>query len=84
MFKNQSGSNGLVSLYRHTDIAKGQNPEAPADVIKNWLRSRTTIEFLGLADEMLYKLNKIAVYQMNSLLSNPPKSIDNIKQIDSK
>jgi hypothetical protein len=28
-----------------TDIAKYKNPEAPADVIKNWLRSKDTIEF---------------------------------------
>ena len=29
-----------------TDIAKYKNPEFPADVIKNWMRSRSTIEFL--------------------------------------
>ena len=31
-----------------TDIAKYKNSEFPADVVKNWLRSRSTIEFLGL------------------------------------
>ena len=31
-----------------TDIAKYKNPEHPADVIKNWTRSKDTIEFLGL------------------------------------
>lgn len=35
-----------------TDIAKKRNPEFPADVIKNWLRSRSTIEFLGLWERM--------------------------------
>ena len=30
-----------------TDIAKYKNPEAPADVIKNWLRNKNTIELLG-------------------------------------
>jgi hypothetical protein len=30
-----------------TDIAKYKNSEFPADVIKNWLRTRFTIEFLG-------------------------------------
>lgn len=35
-----------------TDIAKYKNPEFPADVIKNWLRVRTTIEFLGLWEEL--------------------------------
>ncbi|MGB8218517.1 MAG: KilA-N domain-containing protein [Candidatus Methanoperedens sp.] len=31
-----------------TDIARYKNPEHPADVIKNWTRSKDTIEFLGL------------------------------------
>ena len=35
-----------------TDIAKKRNPEFPADIIKNWLRSRSTIEFLGLWERM--------------------------------
>ena len=29
-----------------TDLAKTQNEEAPADVIKNWLRNKETIAFL--------------------------------------
>ena len=28
-----------------TDIARYKNPEFPADVVKNWLRVRSTIEF---------------------------------------
>lgn len=35
-----------------TDIAKYVNPESPADVVKNWLRNRSTIEFLGLWEEL--------------------------------
>jgi len=35
-----------------TDIAKHKNPEFPADVVKNWLRIRSTIEFLGLWEEL--------------------------------
>jgi len=31
-----------------TDIAKYKNPDYPADVIKNWLRLRSTIDYLGL------------------------------------
>ena len=31
-----------------TDIAKHRNSDAPADIVKNWLRSRSTIEFIGL------------------------------------
>lgn len=35
-----------------TDIARKRNPEFPADVIKNWLRNRSTIEFIGLWEIM--------------------------------
>lgn len=35
-----------------TDIARHRNPEFPADVIKNWLRLRSTIEFLGLWEQL--------------------------------
>lgn len=35
-----------------TDIAKQKNQEFPADVIKNWLRIRSTIEFLGLWEQL--------------------------------
>jgi hypothetical protein len=35
-----------------TDIAKYRNNDAPADVVKNWLRSRSTIEFLGLWEKL--------------------------------
>lgn len=35
-----------------TDIAKYKNPEFPADVVKNWLRLRSTIEFLGLWESL--------------------------------
>ena len=35
-----------------TDIAKYKNIDSPADVVKNWLRSRNTIEFLGLWEQM--------------------------------
>ena len=31
-----------------TDIAKYKNPASPKDVVKNWLRSKDTISFLGL------------------------------------
>jgi hypothetical protein len=35
-----------------TDIAKYKNPNAPADIIKNWLRSKNTIELLGLWEKL--------------------------------
>ena len=35
-----------------TDIARNKNPEEPKDVVKNWLRSKTTIEFIGLWERL--------------------------------
>ncbi len=35
-----------------TDIARNKNAEEPKDVVKNWMRSRTTIEFLGLWEKL--------------------------------
>jgi hypothetical protein len=37
--------NEYISL---TDIAKNKNRDEPKDVVKNWLRNKNTIEFLGL------------------------------------
>ena len=41
--------NDFISL---TDIARSKNPEFPADVIKNWLRSRSTIDFIGTWEQI--------------------------------
>jgi hypothetical protein len=35
-----------------TDIARYKNPVEPKDVVKNWMRSRSTIEFLGLWEKI--------------------------------
>ncbi len=35
-----------------TDIARYKNPNEPKDVVKNWLRSKSTIEFLGLWEQI--------------------------------
>ena len=35
-----------------TDIARYKNPDAPADVVKNWLRRKDTIEFIGLWEKL--------------------------------
>ena len=39
------GAEDFISL---TDIARNKNAEEPKDVVKNWMRSRTTIEFLEI------------------------------------
>jgi len=35
-----------------TDIAKFKNPDHPDDVIRNWLRNRNTVEFLGIWERL--------------------------------
>jgi hypothetical protein len=35
-----------------TDIAKQKNPVEPKDVIKNWMRNRNTLEYLGLWEKL--------------------------------
>lgn len=43
------GEADFISL---TDIARQKNSDEPADVVKNWLRSKQTIEFLGLWEQI--------------------------------
>ncbi len=35
-----------------TDIARQKNPVEPKDVVKNWLRSKNTLEYLGLWERL--------------------------------
>jgi hypothetical protein len=44
-FSQQNRADNYICL---TDIARYKNPVEPKDVVKNWLRNRGTIEFLGL------------------------------------
>ena len=46
---SQGTDDDYISL---TDIAKYKNPEFPADVIKNWLRTRFTIDYLGAWEQL--------------------------------
>jgi hypothetical protein len=46
---SKGDENDFISL---TDIARYKNPEFPADVVKNWMRTRNTIEFLGLWEQL--------------------------------
>ncbi len=39
------GKNEYISI---TDIAKSRNSNEPFAIINNWMRSRSTIEFIGL------------------------------------
>jgi len=43
-----------------TDIAKHKNPEAPADIVKNWLRSKNRIGLLGLGEKLnIFKTDEL-------------------------
>jgi hypothetical protein len=35
-----------------SDIARQKNPTEPKDVIKNWLRLKNTLEYLGLWEQL--------------------------------
>lgn len=43
---------GIGDFISLTDIAKLKNKDAPADVVKNWMRTHSTIEFLGLWEKI--------------------------------
>ena len=65
-----------------TDIAKYKNPEFPADVVKNWLRTRSTIEFLGLWEQLNNQDFKLVEFDQfknqsgaNSFVLSPQKWI---------
>lgn len=49
ILNNPSFQDDYLSL---TDIARKKNPYEPKDVVKNWLRLRSTIEFLGLWEQL--------------------------------
>ncbi|WQQ12739.2 KilA-N domain-containing protein [Mycoplasmopsis canis] len=56
--------NDYISL---TDIARYKNSHEPSDVIKNWLRRKDTIEFLGLWESMYNKnFNSVEFDQIKS------------------
>ena len=45
----QIDNSDYISL---TDIARSKNANEPKDVVKNWMRSRSVIEFLGLWEQI--------------------------------
>ena len=45
----KKGKEDYISL---TDIASHKNPLEPKDIVKNWMRSKTTLEFLGLWEKL--------------------------------
>jgi len=82
---SQGNDDDYISL---TDIAKYKNLEFPADVIKNWLRTRFTIDYLG-AWEQLYNPNfKLVEFDQfkseagtNAFVLSPQKWIESTNAI---
>ena len=71
-----------------TDIAKFKNPEAPADIIKNWLRSKNTIELLGLWERLHNPVFKLVEFDQfkneagyNHFVLSPQKWIETTNAI---
>lgn len=46
---SSANEDDFISL---TDLARYRNPELPGYVIQNWMRLRSTIEFLGLWEQL--------------------------------
>lgn len=73
-------SSDFISL---TDIARHKNSAFPADVIKNWMRTRGTIDFLGLWEKLhnpSFKLVEFDQFKneagVNSFVLPPQKWIE--------
>ena len=71
-----------------TDIAKYRSSETPADIVKNWLRSRSTIELLGLWEKLYNPEFKLAEFDQfkneagaNYFVLSPKKWIEKTNAI---
>ena len=71
-----------------TDIARYSNPEAPADVIKNWMRAKSAIEFLGFWEQINNPSFKLVEFDQfwrnaggNSFVLSPQKWIQSANAI---
>ncbi len=71
-----------------TDIARYKNIEFPADVVKNWTRTKNTIEFLGLWEKLNNPNFKLVEFDgfkneagSNAFVLSPQKWIEKTKAI---
>ncbi len=58
-----------------TDIARYLNPEEPFAIINNWMRSRSTIEFLGLWEKLCNPEPTFRQRRESQMHDSPPPSI---------
>ena len=54
-----------------TDIARQRNPVEPKDVVKNWMRLRNTLEYLGIWEKLNNPDFKGAVAKPNRQATAP-------------
>jgi len=71
-----------------TDIAKYRSIETPADIVKNWMRTRSTIEFLGLWERLNNPAFKLVEFDQfkneagaNYFVLSPQRWIETTKAI---
>ncbi len=71
-----------------TDIAKYRNSENPADIVKNWMRSKSTIEYLGLWEKLYNPVFKLVEFDQfknesgaNYFVLSPQKWIESTNAI---
>jgi len=81
-------SEGIDDFISLTDIAKYKNLEFPADVIKNWMRNRGTIEYLGLWERINNPNFKLVEFDQfkneagsNSFVLSPQKWISYVNAV---
>jgi len=79
------GNDDYISL---TDIAKQKNSEFPADVIKNWMRTKFSIEFLWIWEQINNKNFKLVEFNQfkneawaNAFVMSPKKWIETTNAI---
>ena len=82
---SQGTDEDYISL---TDIARYKNPEFPADVVKNWLRLRSTIDYLGLWEQLYNPNFKLVEFDQfrgeagsNAFVLSPQKWIESTNAI---
>ncbi len=76
----QQNESDYISL---TDIAKYKNKDEPADIVKNWMRNRGTIEYLGFWEKINNPKFKLVEFDgfkneagSNSFVLSPHKWIE--------
>lgn len=81
LFSDQEddNQNDFISL---SDIARYQNPDAPKDIVKNWMRNRNSLEFLGVWETLNNPDFNVSAYESilgkagsNAFVMSPSKWI---------